>query len=230
MLTNAQIYQVLKEIYELDTPAGAMALSMRLDISQATIGRQLLYLEEHGLIKKVSNKGRILTSKGIEQLRLKDMVNQKIKIANELVSISSDDGRDSLLEIMEVRKLLECRTAELASLNATEADIQELEDYAFTHRYNLNQGKPANQQDLSFHLTIARNSGNQTIFKILDLLLTAKNAYVKFSEAGDSDKNMQVVYHFKILNAIKEKNPVMARQAMNEHLCHIVSDVEKYFK
>ncbi len=42
-------------------------------------------------------------------------------------------------------------------------------------------GKAANREDLNFHLSIAAVSQNQTLSKILELLLTDNNAYVEFS-------------------------------------------------
>lgn len=230
MADNALIYLALREIYEQHAPAGATILCKRLNISQATAGRLLSDMENLGLVEKVSNKGRILSAKGIEQLKLHDITNQKDQIAKELVSISLDDGKRTLLEIMEIRKLLECQTAKLAPGHATEEDICELENYAIAHRYNLAQDKPADEQDLSFHLCIARISQNYTISKILGLLLTGGNAYVKFSEAGVTDKDLQVKFHLKILNAIKAKKPVLASQAMNDHLNQIIHDVNEFYK
>jgi len=225
-----QYIPLLKLMQEIDGPVGATFLSTKTNLSQATVGRYLLQLEQKGLVKKVSNKGRTLTSKGIETINELNISFNKDKIAKELISLSIDDRKETLLEIIAVRKLLEQYTAAKAAENATPHDIQVLEDYAYTHRYLLSQGNCANAEDLGFHLTIAKISQNQTLYKILELLLKDNNAYVMFSEAGDDQRDLQVTYHFRILDAIRNKNPLEAQKAITEHLEQVSNDVEKYYQ
>ena len=55
---------LLQTINEFNSPVGANYLSSKLDISPATIGRQLKKLEDNGYLTCIGNKGRVLTDKG----------------------------------------------------------------------------------------------------------------------------------------------------------------------
>jgi GntR family L-lactate dehydrogenase operon transcriptional regulator len=218
---------LLKEIDKASGPVGASALYQNLSSSQATVGRQLTYLEKKGYIKKVSNKGRVLTSEGANFLRMEDISSSKSKIARELVSLSIDRDDETLLEILRIRELLEPYAAAGAAECASEQDIYHLENLAFAHRYALSQGLAGVEENLNFHLEIARINNNRTLLKTLQLLLTANEAYVEFSKAGESKHDLQITHHFRVLTAIRERNPESARRAMLDHLENVVIDIEQ---
>lgn len=221
---------LLREIKKAGSPVGASTLCKNLFASQATIGRQLVYLEEKGFLKKVSNKGRVLTPEGLNFLKLEDINHSKSELAKELVFLSIDRGVDTLLEILRIRELLEPYAAAGAAERASEQDIYNLENLAFAHRYALSQGLVGNEENLNFHLEIARINNNRTLLKTLELLLTANEAYVEFSKAGEAKHELQITHHFRILNAIRERDAGAARSAMLEHLEHVTKDVEQSYQ
>lgn len=220
----------LLQIIANEGPIGASTLCENLDYSQATVGRLLRQLEKDGLVCKVANKGRILTQKGQESIDLSTANDKKNAIANQLIDLSFSDSKETLLEIMAIRSLLEPYTVEVAARCATEKDIEELENLAFAHRYTLSCGIPANKEDLKFHLTIARIAANQTLIKILELLLTENSAYVQFSKFGEDSRKAQVASHFRILEAIKNKDTEEACQAMISHMDQVSEDVKSHYQ
>jgi GntR family transcriptional regulator, transcriptional repressor for pyruvate dehydrogenase complex len=217
---------ILKEIDKADGPVGASTLCHSLLWSQATIGRQLVSLEKQGYVKRVSNKGRVLTSEGYQFLKEEAINNSKHEIAKELVNLSIDSDAETLIEIIRIRELLEPYAAAGAAEQASERDIYHLENLAFSHRYNLSQGLTGNEENLSFHLEIARINNNRMLQKTLELLLTANAAYVEFSKVGEDQRELQITNHFRILNAIRNHDPSAARQAMMDHLEDVANDVE----
>jgi DNA-binding FadR family transcriptional regulator len=217
---------ILKEIDKAGGPVGASTLCQSLLWSQATIGRQLVSLEKKGFVKRVSNKGRILTPEGYKFLKEEAINNSKHEIAKELVNLSIDRDENTLIEIIRIRELLEPYAAAGAAERASDRDIYHLENFAFAHRYNLSQGLAGNEENLSFHLEIARINNNRMLQKTLELLLTANEAYIEFSKAGEDQRELQVTDHFRILNAIRDHNPAAARQAMMDHLEDVTKDVE----
>jgi DNA-binding FadR family transcriptional regulator len=217
---------ILKEIDKASGPVGASTLCHSLLWSQATIGRQLVSLEKKGYLKRVSNKGRILTPEGYKFLKEEAISNNKHEIAKELANLSNDSDENTLIEIVRIRELLEPYAAAGAAEQANERDIYHLENLAFAHRYNLSQGLTGNEENLSFHLEIARINKNRMLQKTLELLLTANSAYIEFSKAGEDQRELQVTDHFRILNAIRDRNPSAARQAMMDHLGDVAKDVE----
>jgi len=227
MTEKNDLILLMKEIDKVAGPVGASSLYHNLSSSQATIGRQLVYLEKIGYLKKVSNKGRVLTPEGLNFIKLEDINYSKSKLAKELVNLSIDRDTDTLLEILRIRALLEPYAAAGAAECANERDIYNLENLAFAHRYTLSQGLVGNEENLNFHLEIARIYNNRMLLKTLELLLTANEAYVEFSKAGEAKHELQITHHFRILNAIRERDACGARNAMLEHLEHVTEDVEQ---
>lgn len=228
MIELDEYMPLLKEIQSADGPIGASVLfsNCNLNMSQATIGRQLAVLEKEGILKKVSNKGRVLTEKGIALIMQRDLSSSKAKLAEELVSFTLKSSKSDLLELLEIRKLLEPYAAACAAKNSNENSIADLENIAFAHRYTLAQGLAANKEDLKFHLAIARMGNNQMLAKLIELLLTDNDAYVMFSRAGDASRDRQVTRHFHILDAICNHDPDAAQAAMSEHLSNVADDVK----
>jgi len=219
--------RILREVGLSAGPVGAKMLSEALGIPQATIGRTLVRLEKQGLAERAGNKGRQITRRGQALLQKQSAVDSRAQIARDLVSLSFDGNRERLLEVMHIREMLEPKCAARAVRLITDKDLVELENYAFGHRYRLSQGQAANEEDLGFHLTIARLSGNQTLYKVLALLLTDNNAYVEFSRAGEAERDVQVTAHFQILEAIRSRDSDAACDAMTRHLNQVIQDVKR---
>jgi DNA-binding FadR family transcriptional regulator len=169
----------------------------------------------------------VLTPEGANFLKSEDINYSKTKLARELVNLSIDRGDDTLIEIIRIRELLEPYAAAGAAECANERDIYNLENLAFAHRYALSQGLAGNEENLNFHLEIARINNNRTLLITLKLLLTANEAYVEFSKAGEAKHDLQITHHFRILNAIRERDASGARNAMLEHLEHVTKDIEQ---
>ena len=222
---------LLHAIQNANGPVGASSLCeiKALGMSQATIGRQLAILEDAGLLQKISNKGRILTDYGEEFIRRANESASKTQIAEELAALSSSDHLETLTQILDLRQLLEPYAAEQAALHASKADIQNLENLAFVHRYKLSCGEQAHKEDLALHLNIARICRNLMLQKVLELLLTDSNAYIEFSLAGETQQDQQIHQHFRILDAIRNHDRKAARQAMADHLRMVALDIERHY-
>lgn len=229
MTDNQRIHFILKSIQDIGLPIGATYLSKKHDIPPATIGRTLAVLEEQGLIKKISNKGRVITDKGRNYLIQEEVRNAKAKNANKLVQLVSKADKNTLLEILQTRKLLEGHTAELACHNAEDSEIDELEHLMLEYLHLIRSGELGSHIDLEIHLTIAKMSRNRTIYQILKIMLTGDNVYTKFSFVSDKLKHIQVKQHDAIIQAIRERSPEKARKSMEMHLEQVIDDLEKYF-
>lgn len=226
--TKKNYREILNTIKNLGEPVGAIQISQMMSISQATVGRIMLRLEEEGLISKVSNKGRIITEKGIKYLNEENIRYSQKEDVNKLIETVNNVSKEMLMEVLEVRKLLEVKTVEMACINITKEDIDELENILRKHEWELKNGVMACDLDLQFHLSIAKISGNKTIYQILKLILTENNAYAKFSIVGEEYKDNQTKHHKEIIEAIKNKDITGAKKAIYKHLEEVRLEVEQY--
>lgn len=224
-MMNNNLYIVLKAVKEANAPIGAIFLSQVLDIPQATIGRILKEAEDKGYLKKIGNKGRYLTASGEVFLSNVEAREGKKQIAEELIDITSSVSSEELLQILTVRRLLEGYAVSLACERATEDEIAGLEELSMEQIVEIKRGRLGNQADLEFHMTIARMSGNEVIFRILKLLLTENNVYTKLAVLSETKKIQQLVRHNDIVEAIKQRDAKGARKAMETHIDRLIASV-----
>ena len=123
----------------------------------------------------------------------------------------------SMVELIEMRQVMEPNVARLACEKASEEDVaglQELYEQMVAHQDDLQQFA---RLDCDFHNEIARISQNSYLLKIYeiiaDVLLHAFSDIVskRGNEAG-------LKYHKQIVEAFTARDAVRARDAMSEHM------------
>lgn len=216
---------ILKEIKSLQMPAGAIYLSQQLEIPQGSLGRILTSLENSGLLIKEQNKGRVLTPKGEQYLLDYDRRMDQMNNAETLIHIAEDVSKERLLEIVEMRLLLECAALESACQHITPAQIATLENILWDNTYEIRKGLLGEATDLQFHLTLAKFSGNVTLHQILSLLLTQKHSFSRLTDTRDKDSVNVIEQHEKILAGVKARDSRLACEAMREHLCDLIDEI-----
>ena len=229
-MNDTQDLIVLQIIKDSHMPVGALYLSENTSISQASVGRVLLQLEKKGFLKKVSNKGRLLTPEGELYLSQHQQLEDKLRTAKSIIETVESLSKQKLYEVLEVRIALEAHSAEQASCNSTPDDIMELERIILDQHYNLSHGGIGSDQDLQLHLKIAQMSKNKTLSNMIILILTQDNVHTKFSLVAPHITSTQISQHKEIVKYIKQKDGEGAKNAMILHLKHVMKDVKKYYK
>ncbi len=135
--------------------------------------------------------------------------------------------RDMSLELLEVRKGLEVQAAELAVMNATDEDIENMEaiindmrnDLEDTQIYEENIGEEA---DWKFHCAIAQASGNTLLMRLMNTVADTMRKTLQASRRKIFLKpgNREILFkqHLGIFEAIKKRDRDLARRKMYEHL------------
>jgi GntR family transcriptional repressor for pyruvate dehydrogenase complex len=119
--------------------------------------------------------------------------------------------KSDLLDILEFRRIFEPETAALAAERATDKDLEEM------HRcvVELDKGVAAGirpPEDLGFHLALARATRNSAVVDVSSLIIRFYEQDVYMPDALD------VEGHRAIYEAVKNRNPDVARTAMCDHL------------
>jgi GntR family transcriptional repressor for pyruvate dehydrogenase complex len=114
--------------------------------------------------------------------------------------------------------LLELKTARLAALRRTEDDLTEMQEALDAYKEKVLNGKDAVQEDLLFHLAIAKASGNSSMNTFM-LIITPEiiTNFEKYHvcDTGLSQEGIQE--HQAIFDAIKSQDPQVAKQKMKDH-------------
>lgn len=219
---------LLNTISKTGFPVGASYLSSQLAFPPATIGRLMKEAEDAGYLQQVSNKGRILTEPGQEYLRTLETVRVKEQAAQALIDTATSSTTEHLLEILQIRRLLEPYAASLASVNATDADIAEIENIVFEQIYEIRKGNLGSEQDLRLHLKLADISGMSAMYQILKLLLTENSIYVQFSSVSKEMNIQDITSHDDIVKAIQKRDSHGAEVAMRQHIDRLIESIKSF--
>lgn len=135
--------------------------------------------------------------------------------SNYLISPENDDIR----ELDQVRKMLEPGIARMAALFRTEKQLMEME--------KLISRRCANgwEDDYLFHMTIAKASGNQIIFQLMQFISTTTkkhmNDFHQYIQQNLPTLNEINKQHEEIFFAIRAMDEELALTKMTEHLEYV---------
>lgn len=180
-------------------------LTQQLNVSRTSVREALLTLEIMGYIEIRQSKGAF-----VREVKLEDIIEpiiSAIYVDNQMV-----------LDLLDVRDLIETETARLAAVNATSEDLKNIEDAIIDAENEVEYGGLGLKGDDLFHAAIANSSGNQVYELIMYLIrdLLSKSREATLTIKGQPSKTIDD--HRKVLDSIRGGDPEMAQKLMKEHL------------
>lgn len=213
---SEQIFEQLKEkITSGELPSGEKLpseneLCRLYGVSRTTIRQALANLSSLGLIETRFGEGSF-----VKEADLGDVMTSLIKPARL--------SRASILEIIELRLLIEPPVAKLACEKAEEADMEQLRTLYQKMQDSRNELSAFTQYDRDFHLTIARISHNTHIIRLLDIISDVLDkAFEDIVAKRGSEAGLK--YHAMLLDAFERQDKDAAQAIMQEHMDDLRSD------
>ncbi|WP_075341361.1 FadR/GntR family transcriptional regulator [Tenacibaculum agarivorans] len=180
-------------------------LSEKFGVSRGNIREAIQKLEFYELLTSIPQSGTFVANIGITALN--GMIDDILRLEEP-----------SFKSLVETRILLELKTVRLAALRRTEEDLEAMEKMLEAYTDKVHRGEEAVQEDLLFHLAIAKASGNSTINTFM--LMITPGIITNFEKYHVCDKDMSfkgIQEHYDIYEAIKNQDPQLAKQKMKEH-------------
>jgi GntR family transcriptional regulator, transcriptional repressor for pyruvate dehydrogenase complex len=185
-------------------------LSDTFKVSRSTVREAILSLERMRLVERRQGDGTYVIATGEEV--------QVQPLASALFG-----EKDDLIDIINLRKIIEPEVAQIAAGSATAEEIEELERILREQENNIIGGGQEVQIDSTFHSLLYRIAKNVVLERLsmalTDLLSQTRDACLQPEER----RRVSVRGHQLILDAIKSSNGRAARKAMLNHL----ADIEK---
>jgi GntR family transcriptional regulator, transcriptional repressor for pyruvate dehydrogenase complex len=193
----------------------------RLQVSRASIREALSALEMMGLLEVRSGEGTYVRKLGSESV-----------VAPLAWMITMEKG--TVLELLEVRKILEVQAVGLAALHADELDLKELSEALDDMRNDLsNTSSGGEQADLRFHFAITRATKNKILVRLMDTISDLMQHVLKTSRCklyqGKYTPSLLFQEHIVIYEAIKQKDSKRASDLMLRHLTGVEEEIIKGF-
>lgn len=138
-----------------------------------------------------------------------------------LLEARSETGAvdDVLLELLELRRVVEAGAAGLAAMRRTDEDIALMEAEVAAMKGMLDDVDAFTDADIRFHAALLRATGNQLLIKLIELIGPLLRVGRRMSVERRPDGPAESLHgHQEILGAIRDGDVDLARQRMREHL------------
>lgn len=205
-----KLYQLIDEerICPGDMFPSERTLIQKWDISRNVLREAFHILEQRGIIISKQGKGRYL--RRVSELKRKE--------AGE--NISKAIERYSLMEIYQVRQVLEAKACGMAAKRVTEKDIREMEEcYQRMHLHFQRVG--TTEGEFEMHRIYLEKSGNEYLKQTCELarqqvLDMMSSTFREILNNHHVKETMEA--HRKILDAIAGHDAELAEKLMSEHI------------
>ena len=180
-------------------------LSEKFNVSRGNLRDALQTLEYYGLVKSIPQSGTFVADIGITALN---------GMIDDILSLPVP----SFKELVEARIFLELKGVKLAAIRRTTDDLIRIENALTAYSDKVKAGEDAVQEDLLFHLAIARASGNPTLNTFM-LKITPEiiNNFEKHHVCDKDTAFIGIQEHNAIIDAIRDNDPDAAKDAMKKH-------------
>lgn len=207
--------EVVKDLYQMiddehlkpgDKMPPERELMEQLDVSRNVLREAFRVLESRGVIVSHQGKGRFLRKQS--------------QLIGSTDSLSKNLERCSMIEAYEVRQPLEVRGVELIIRNASERDIEDLEN-AYRALEKRFQETGRTEGEFKLHKLYAAKTGSVFMTQTLEIVLNAifDMMYGKFSDILEKvSGEEELESHRQIIQAIRDRDKERAGRLMYEHL------------
>lgn len=225
----------LQLIADQRSPVGASRLeaawrSNGIDKGEATAGRFLRQLDQEGYTElRNRTRGRVLSKAGEARLLELQREVDSSRAQKALRSALDITNLDDLIELLEVRKLVESETARQAALNATPEDVKKL--YAIVSVPTTRSNADSTKESMDFHRAVAEASKSPLLIAIMNLLLDSNNdplelALSQITMASGLSSSL-IHDHTSLIHAIELRQAIRATEIMESHFQHLIKAVSQ---
>ena len=180
-------------------------LSEKFGVSRSNIREAIQKLEYYGLLNSRPQSGTFIAQIG--PVAMKGML-------KDILRLEEPDFKS----LVETRILLELKTSRLAALRRSDDDLKQMKEALDAYSAKVMNGEDAVQEDLLFHLSIAKASGNSTMNTFM-LIITPGilTNFEKYHVCDEDQAFRGIQEHTDIYEAIKKQDPKLAKEKMKKH-------------
>ncbi|MCT4478690.1 FadR family transcriptional regulator [Peribacillus frigoritolerans] len=153
-------------------------------------------------------------------------------IMNHPLSAALLMDQDNIKHLLEVRKILESGTAEVAAKKRTEENLIELKDRLFNMEKVSDDEELSDKADIAFHVAVANASQNELLITLMNHvseLMTEKMRDIRRVALYSEEMTLKQLYqqHVRIYDAILAQDEDGARSAMLFHLQSVEESLDR---
>lgn len=181
-------------------------LAEKFGVGRSYVREAILKLEFYGLLRTNPQSGTYVAGLSIKVLD---------NIITDIIKFNKEDFN----ALLEARYYLELDAVKLAAERRTAQDLVNLKEALIDYENKTNNNQDAIEEDMLFHIAIARASKNSVIESmILILIPDLIKSIVENKICGDNRGKLAIAEHRNILMAIENQDIDAAENAVAAHL------------
>ncbi|MCG8499373.1 MAG: FadR family transcriptional regulator [Firmicutes bacterium] len=196
-------------------------LAEALDVSRVPVREAISSLCQIGILTTKHGYGTFVNEYDPEQ------------VGHTLYMYSLLD-KTPILELIEVRKIMESEGARLASQNATEEELEVIKDFMIRREQQIIENKGPEDMallyklDNGFHRAIALATHNTMFVKFLDGIRASVRIHQAEAAKQLGFRQKVTSYHKEIYRAIAARDGEKASKAMYEHIEEVENIIKEH--
>lgn len=124
-------------------------------------------------------------------------------------------------EILQVREWLEESAIALVTDVISDAELDQIEKLLARWQTKTAAGESISEEDRSFHRMLYAPLGNGSLLSLIDIFWVVYNALAVKAVPQDEDPLLTVRAHRELFEAVRSRDPVLARERMRTHFRNI---------
>lgn len=233
VLSDNSAYVALKELGHSSTPIGCWKIRAAwrvagITASEATAGRLLRQLDHEGLTRALGSLGRVLTEKGRRHLSALERAHRRHSSHHDLLLAVRAETIEDVCDLLTARRAAEAETARLAALRATAKEIKAIESAVHRHIEKVRVGGEQIDHNRTIHRLIAQASRNRILRAVVNVLLQEEYLQEIQGHIQHAVDGVVPEDHLLVLQAIQDRQPDKAAEAMRAHIDRLLRVVQSY--
>jgi GntR family transcriptional regulator, transcriptional repressor for pyruvate dehydrogenase complex len=177
-------------------------------VSRSTIRDAIRRLEAVGLLEPRQGVGTL-----VREISADSMV---APVAGVLLQ-----KRKNIIELLDVRMIIEPALARRAALHASPEQIAELDSLLERQQQKISDGELATEEDTNFHYAIALAAHNSVMLKLVHVLMDSLRELRERSLEVGGRQPKSLAAHRQVVEAIKHGDAPAAEAAMLRHVLEV---------
>jgi len=190
-------------------------LAEQMGVSRPSVREAIQKLDLRGLVESIQGGGTIV----------RNFTEQEV---GSPMQIMLGEDRRKVVELTEVRALMEAWAAREAAIHRTDRELERIRSFLEEMEGDLEKGRIRSELDFKFHTEIAAAARNtiflhlmQSIYQLIDYSIRLYREQVFVTK---QDQETIFNHHLRIFKAIQNRDPDAAQAAMRTHLLFVVQE------
>jgi GntR family transcriptional regulator, transcriptional repressor for pyruvate dehydrogenase complex len=205
---------VAGELKDGDQLPSERELSEQFAVSRTAVREAIKALQEKGMVEVFVGRGTYIASRTTGVVR------------HSLSLLMKNDIANGIMNMVELREVMEPEIASLAATRISDECIATMQEAFDKMEASMNNVEAFVESDLDFHLALAEATQNPIILAILDSVIDLLREQRIITSLSTGVVQHGQSHHKIIIEAVKRRDPIAAREAMRDHLEQIRQDSE----